>query len=176
MTAPPLLSRRAILGGAAGAALAVAAGAGTASATGTPAGWPTELPLPNGFRPEGITIGTEPYAYMGSLGTGAVHRADLRTGRGKIIYEGAAGASAVGMKVDHDGLLYISGGADGSARILDTRTGKFVATYQPAPGRARLSASVHSVTMLRTASPPVPVASLVIAEATCWRCLAAAPF
>jgi len=128
----PQPSRRALLSGAAVTALAVATGAGTANAaTASPAAaWPTEFPLPNGFLPEGITIGREPYAYMGSRANGAVHRTDLRTGEGGILYEGATGTAAVGLKLDHDGLLYISGGGGGSARIVDTRTGKLVTTYQ----------------------------------------------
>jgi uncharacterized repeat protein (TIGR03943 family) len=42
-------------------------------------------PLPNGFLPEGIAIGSRPYAYMGSRANGAIHRTDLRTGEGEIL-------------------------------------------------------------------------------------------
>lgn len=120
----PQPSRRTLLGGAA-AALTVAA-TGTASATGAP--WPTEFPLPDGFLPEGIAIGREPYAYMGSRANGAVFRTDLRTGRGEVFHEGATGTVAVGLKIDDDGLLYIAGNT-GVARVLDTRTGKLVVTH-----------------------------------------------
>ncbi|MER5184887.1 superoxide dismutase [Streptomyces sp. NPDC002896] len=128
----PQPSRRAVLGGAAVAALAVATGAGTASAADAApaAAWPTEFPLPDGFLPEGITIGAKPYAYMGSRANGAVYRTDLRTGEGQHIYEGATGTVAIGLKLDHDGLLYVAGGGGGSARIVDSRTGKVVNTYQ----------------------------------------------
>ncbi|GGV29336.1 hypothetical protein GCM10010277_12090 [Streptomyces longisporoflavus] len=127
-------SRRTVLGGATAAALALATGAGTAaSATAAQntrgAAWPTEFPLPDGFLPEGITIGEKPYAYMGSRANGAVYRTDLRTGRGEVFYEGAAGTVAVGLKIDDDGLLYIAGNT-GVARILDTRSRELVATYQ----------------------------------------------
>jgi streptogramin lyase len=128
----PQPSRRALLGGATAAALAVATGTtGTASAaTAEPgAAWPSEFPLPDGFLPEGIAIGRQPYAYMGSRANGAVQRTDLRTGRGEIFYPGATGTAAVGMKVDDDGLLYIAG-STGVARVLDTRSGKLVSTYQ----------------------------------------------
>ncbi|MEU6674442.1 superoxide dismutase [Streptomyces sp. NPDC046925] len=132
-------SRRTVLGGAAVTALAAATGAGTAGA-GTAAAataarhpqaaaWPTEFPLPDGFLPEGITIGNQPYAYMGSRANGAVYRTDLRTGRGRIVHEGAAGTVAVGLKIDDDGLLYIAGNT-GVARVLDTRSGKLVHTYR----------------------------------------------
>ncbi|WP_046501749.1 SMP-30/gluconolactonase/LRE family protein [Streptomyces odonnellii] len=125
-------SRRSLLGGAALAALTAAAGVGTAHATtaAQAAAWPTEFPLPNGFLPEGITIGAKPYAYMGSRANGAVYRTDLRTGEGGVIHQGATGTVAIGLKLDHDGLLYIAGGGGGSARVVDSRTGRLVATYQ----------------------------------------------
>ncbi|MGW1887822.1 SMP-30/gluconolactonase/LRE family protein [Streptomyces sp. NPDC001970] len=128
----PQPSRRAVLGGAAVAALATAAGAGTASAAtvGTAAAWPNEFPLPDGFLPEGITIGAKPYAYMGSRANGAVYRTDLRTGRGGFLYEGAPGTAAIGLKLDDDGLLYIAGGGGGTARIVDSRSGRLVDTHQ----------------------------------------------
>ncbi|MER7873255.1 superoxide dismutase [Streptomyces solisilvae] len=140
----PRPSRRTILGGGAAAALALAVGtaptaaaaasatpaAPTGPATGPATGWPTEFPLPDGFLPEGITIGARPYAYMGSRANGAVRRTDLRTGEGGTIYTGAPGTAAVGLKVDHDGLLYIAGGAGGTATVVDSRTGRLLTTYQ----------------------------------------------
>ena len=69
-------SRRALLGGAAATALAVAAGTGTARAAGHRPAWPTEFPLPDGWLPEGIAIGGAPYAYMGSRADGAILRTD----------------------------------------------------------------------------------------------------
>ncbi|MEV4899566.1 hypothetical protein AB0K48_60640, partial [Nonomuraea sp. NPDC055795] len=41
---------------------------------------PETIPLPNGFRPEGIAIGSGPLAYFGSLANGSIYRANLRTG------------------------------------------------------------------------------------------------
>ncbi|WP_405955498.1 SMP-30/gluconolactonase/LRE family protein [Streptomyces phaeochromogenes] len=139
----PHPSRRALLGGAALTAFAVAtgAGAGTANAaTGTKTAttigggagggtWPTEFPLPNGFLPEGIAIGRKPYAYMGSRANGAIYRTDLRTGEGGILFAGGTGLIAVGLKLDHDGLLYVAGNT-GVARTHDSRTGEVVATHQ----------------------------------------------
>ncbi|MFI9580936.1 SMP-30/gluconolactonase/LRE family protein [Streptomyces sp. NPDC052236] len=129
----PLPSRRTLLGGAAVAAFTVAAGAGTAnaaSAAPAAAAWPTEFPLPNGFLPEGIAIGGKPYAYMGSRANGAIYRTDLRTGKGGFIHEGATGTASIGLKLDRDGLLYVSGGGGGSARVIDSRTGALVTSYQ----------------------------------------------
>ncbi|MEU9286827.1 superoxide dismutase [Streptomyces sp. NPDC048275] len=130
----PQPSRRSVLGGAAVAALAVATGAGQASAASVAsaaraATWPTEFPLPDAFLPEGIAIGRKPYAYMGSRANGAVYRTDLRTGEGKILYPGGTGQVSVGLKLDDDGLLYIAGNT-GVARIVDSRTGEQVTTYQ----------------------------------------------
>jgi sugar lactone lactonase YvrE len=130
---PSQPSRRTVLGGAAVAALAsVAAGAGPANAApSAPAvTWPTEFPLPNGWLPEGITIGRKPYAYMGSRANGAVYRTDLRTGKGGVLFEGATGTASIGLKLDHDGLLYLAGGGGGTARIVDSRTGELLTTYQ----------------------------------------------
>ncbi|GAA3131723.1 SMP-30/gluconolactonase/LRE family protein [Streptomyces rectiviolaceus] len=127
----PQPSRRTVLGGATLAALAVATGAGPAGAATATRGatWPTEFPLPDGFLPEGIAIGSKPYAYMGSRANGAIYRTDLRTGRGEVFFEGATGMVAVGLKLDDDGLLYIAGNT-GVARVLDTRSGKLVSTYR----------------------------------------------
>ena len=122
----PRPSRRALLGGAAVAALALATPVGTANAA---TAWPTEFPLPDGFLPEGISIGAKPYAYMGSRANGAVYRTDLRTGEGGILYPGDTGLVALGLKLDHDGLLYIAG-STGVARVVDSRTGELVTTYQ----------------------------------------------
>ncbi|MEL3947320.1 MULTISPECIES: SMP-30/gluconolactonase/LRE family protein [Streptomyces] len=142
-------SRRALLAGAGASALGIASGAafaGNASARAASDGaaaWPTTFPLPNGFQPEGIAIGRAPYAYLGSLGTGAVYRADLRTGRGELLHPGVPGVPAVGMKVGRDGLLYVAGGASGSARVLDLRTGAIVATYQLAAETGHFVNDVH---------------------------------
>ncbi|KAF4406864.1 MULTISPECIES: SMP-30/gluconolactonase/LRE family protein [Streptomyces] len=128
-TAPTrtLPSRRTVLRGAVVAALAT--GAGASAATGASAGdlasgrWPTGFPLPDGFLPEGITIGGGPYAYMGSRANGAVLRTDLRTGRGRVLHRGTDGTAAIGLKIDRDGLLHVAGGAGGTAALIDSRTG-----------------------------------------------------
>ncbi|MEU9175200.1 superoxide dismutase [Streptomyces sp. NPDC048420] len=129
----PQPSRRTFLGGTALATVGLAtAGVGTASAeTGTAkATWPTEFPLPDGWLPEGITIGKAPYAYMGSRANGGIYRTDLRTGEGKVLHAGATGLASIGLKLDSDGLLYVSGGAGGTAKIIDSRTGRLLTTHQ----------------------------------------------
>ncbi|MFI6291001.1 SMP-30/gluconolactonase/LRE family protein [Nonomuraea sp. NPDC050790] len=101
----------------------------TSGRAGPSAGPPETIPLPNGFRPEGIAIGSGPFAYFGSLANGSIYRADLRTGRGAIISEGP-GTPSVGMKLDDRGRLFVAGGVAGDARVVDTRTGRVLASYR----------------------------------------------
>lgn len=94
---------------------------------------PTTFPLPNGFQPEGIAIGPGPFAFFGSRADGSIYRANLLTGRGEIVSEGP-GTSSVGVKTDARGRLFVSGGNAGDARVVDTRTGKILKSYQLATG------------------------------------------
>ncbi|MET9514090.1 superoxide dismutase [Streptomyces sp. NPDC002994] len=120
-----LLTAGAALGGA--ALLAPFPGAAHA-ATGTGETWPASFPLPDGFQPEGIAIGSRPYAYFGSLRDGSVYAASLATGRGRIISEGT-GAMSVGLKLDGAGRLFIGGGFSRQIRVVDTHGGAILATY-----------------------------------------------
>jgi sugar lactone lactonase YvrE len=97
---------------------------GTAHAAETrQAAWPAQFPLPDGFQPEGITIGSRPYAYFGSLANGDIYRASLATGRGKIVAKGT-GRPTVGLKIDRHGRLFLAGGGSGEIRTVDARSGK----------------------------------------------------
>lgn len=98
-------------------------------------GFPTLIDLPNGFQPEGIAIGPGPFAYLGSLADGSIYRADLVTGRGKIVSEGP-GTPSVGVKTDDRGRLFVAGGAAGDARVVDTRSGRVLASHQLASGES----------------------------------------
>lgn len=116
------------------AALAVTAGALPAQASVAPHARPqTSFALPDGFQPEGITIG-EPagsktaYAYFGSRLDGDIYRADLRTGRGEVISQGP-GTPSLGLKLDHRGRLFVAGGSGGNARVIDVRTGEVLRSY-----------------------------------------------
>lgn len=119
------VSRRGLL--AAGAATVSAALVASPAAAVTPKTLPTLIPLPNGFRPEGIATGAGPYAYLGSLGDGSIYRADLRTGAGEIISTGP-GTPSVGLKLDGQGRLFVAARTEG-ARVVDTRTGAVLASY-----------------------------------------------
>jgi sugar lactone lactonase YvrE len=86
--------------------------------------YPDRIELPDGFLPEGITIGRAPVAYLGSRADGDIYAADLRTGKGRVISQGP-GTPSVGLKIDDRGLLYVAGGPSGTARVVNTRTGSY---------------------------------------------------
>ena len=91
------------------------------------------IDLPVGFQPEGIAIGKGPYAYLGSLADGDIYRANLRTGKGRVISQGP-GTPSVGLKLDRRGHLYVAGGPSGTARIVNLKTGRvssFTLTTNP---------------------------------------------
>lgn len=104
---------------------------GTASAAETrKTAWPARFPLPNGFQPEGITIGAAPFAYFGSLANGDIYRAALATGRGSVISKGlGAEHPTVGLKIGRHGRLFLSGGASGELRTVDARSGEIEKVY-----------------------------------------------
>jgi sugar lactone lactonase YvrE len=108
-------------------ALAVTVGAAPASAHSASSA-PTTIQLPDGFQPEGIAIGSAPYAYFGSRVDGDIYRVDLRTGRGRVISQGP-GTQSLGMKIDRRGRLFVSGGSGGDARVIDARSGRVLKSY-----------------------------------------------
>ncbi len=94
---------------------------------------PDRIPLPDGFRPEGIVSGHGARAYVGSLRDGDVFRVNLRTGRGRVVSQGD-GTPSVGMRLDHRGRLWVAGGdngtetdGDGDAKVVSARTGRVLA-------------------------------------------------
>jgi sugar lactone lactonase YvrE len=124
------------------AVLAVPAGVAGASPAAAPVqsadgrgAFPTTIPLPDGFAPEGIAIGSggRPHAWFGSLVDGSIYRANLATGRGKIVSEGP-GTPSVGLKIDRRGRLFVAGGPAGGARVVDASSGRILAGYTLAAG------------------------------------------
>lgn len=93
------------------------------------ASFPDKIPLPNGFQPEGIAIGTGDTFYVGSIPTGAVYSGSLRTGKGKILVPGASGRAATGLEYDH-GRLWVSGAATGKAFVYSARKGTLIRELQ----------------------------------------------
>jgi sugar lactone lactonase YvrE len=90
--------------------------------------FPTTIPLPNGFGPEGIAIGARPFAYFGSTVDGSIYRASLVDGQGQIISDGP-GTPSVGLKIDHRNRLFVAGGNAGDGRVVSARTGDVLASY-----------------------------------------------
>lgn len=87
------------------------------------------IPLPDGFQPEGISIRNGNNFFVGSIPTGAIYRANARTGEGAIFVKAREGRSAVGLKVRFR-KLYVAGGDTGQAYVYDARSGAEVAAFQ----------------------------------------------
>jgi hypothetical protein len=93
--------------------------------------FPKILPLPNGFQPEGIAIGTGTEFFVGSFSLGAVYRGDLRTGQGEVLVPPDPGTrQVVGLSYDpRSDQLFAAGGFLGTATVFDGSTGATKATY-----------------------------------------------
>ncbi len=98
-------------------------------ASAAPVDWfPSSIQLPNGWQPEGIAHGRGTTVYSGSLATGAIYRADLRTGQGSVLVQPEAGRMAVGLNFDErTQLIYVAGGATGKIYVYDSNSGASVA-------------------------------------------------
>jgi len=105
---------------------------------------PDRIELPNGFSPEGITIGPHRTAYLGSRVDGDIYRVDLRTGKGKVFSQGP-GTPSIGLKYQR-GRLFVAGGPSGTGRIVSTRTGAVLASYT----FTRKPSFVNDVVLTRT--------------------------
>jgi sugar lactone lactonase YvrE len=91
--------------------------------------YPKKIALPDGFAPEGIEIRNKT-AYVGSVGTGAVWVANLRTGETSQLVAGAPNVrAATGIEVDR-GKLWVAGARFGNARVYDARTGTQLQEFQ----------------------------------------------
>src|SRR5262245_55201493 len=78
--------------------------------------FPDTIALPNGFQPEGVVIGRGTTIYAGSIPTGAIYQADLRTGEGSILVPPQPGRAAIGLDFDRrTNLIYVAGGPTGAA-------------------------------------------------------------
>ncbi len=98
------------------------------------------LPLPVGFRPEGIAIGQDDTFFVGSLGTiaaegaplvgGAIYQGDLVTGAGGVIVKPATDQMAVGLTVDpRTDYLFVAGGMFGDVRVYAASSGELLDRY-----------------------------------------------
>lgn len=90
---------------------------------------PDRIDLPNGWQPEGITTNGKSL-FVGSLANGAIWRANVRTGVGRVLAAGVPGRVAVGVDYDkRRDLLWVVGGPTSEIRAHDARTGELLATY-----------------------------------------------
>jgi sugar lactone lactonase YvrE len=116
--------------------LLVLAAVAAVPATAAAGAFPDTIRLPDGWQPEGIASGRGTSLYVGSIPTGAVWKADARTGEGDVLVPPRPGErNAIGIKVDKRNRLFVAGGPTGKAFVYDARTGEDLASYQlAAPG------------------------------------------
>jgi sugar lactone lactonase YvrE len=95
--------------------------------------FPDQIDLPNGWAPEGITAGTGTTVYVGSLATGAVLKADVRTGTTSALVPGGS-PPAVGVEYEaRSNRLWVAGGPTGQVRVYDASSGNLLETYTFSP-------------------------------------------
>jgi sugar lactone lactonase YvrE len=93
--------------------------------------FPTHIPLPDGFQPEGIASGRGTTFFVGSLLDGSIYGGDLRTGEGSVLVSPPAGRVAVGLAYDaRSNLLFVAGGATGAAFVYEVEGGTSVGPFQ----------------------------------------------
>jgi hypothetical protein len=95
--------------------------------------FPETIQLPNGWGPEGITIGPGGTFYSGSIPTGGIYKGNVITGQGSVLFPGGPGRSAVGLKVDVFGRLFVAGGFTGRAWVYDANSGAELRSFTLAP-------------------------------------------
>jgi sugar lactone lactonase YvrE len=92
--------------------------------------FPEVIALPDGFQPEGVAMGRGTTIYAGSLATGAIYQASVRTGEGSVLVQGQPGRAALGLKFDaRSGYLFVAGGPTGNAYVYDSHTGATVSIF-----------------------------------------------
>jgi sugar lactone lactonase YvrE len=92
--------------------------------------FPPVIPLPDGYQPEGITVGRGPTFFVGSIPTGSIYRGNLRTGQGEILVPPQDNRAAIGLDFDQrSGYLFVAGGPTGQAYVYDSETGASLAEY-----------------------------------------------
>jgi sugar lactone lactonase YvrE len=121
--------------------------------------YPSLIPLPTGFGPEGIAVGNGHTFYVGSLlpaTLGQILVGDLRTGDVSELVA-PSGRPALGMKHDsRSDLLFVAGGPSGTGRIYDAASGDQVQFYQfqpPSPAPPAASTTfINDVVVTREAA------------------------
>jgi len=94
--------------------------------------FPSTIQLPDGWSPEGISVGRGATFYVGSLPTGSIYKGDLATGVGRplVQFAPAAGKFALGVFADsRTNNVFVAGGPSGHAYVYDGDTGATLADY-----------------------------------------------
>ncbi|MEV0459620.1 hypothetical protein [Catellatospora methionotrophica] len=130
------MHRRTLLAAALAAPVGAVVGASAAQAH-RPSRPPAVISLPDGFCPQGITRGSGTKAYVSSLGDGAIHCVDLRTGGGMPLVAGSSGGQATGLAFDTSCRIWAGCGTMGGAAVYD-ESGTCLAMYP-------LGGNVHGV-------------------------------
>ena len=102
-------------------------------ASAAPPVFPETVSLPDAWEAEGVATGRGTEVYAGSLATGAVWKADLRTGEGSVLVGQNPGGGAVGLAVNR-GVLFVAGGLSGQGYAYDADTGEELATLDLGAG------------------------------------------
>jgi sugar lactone lactonase YvrE len=97
-------------------------------------GFPKEIALPAGWRPEGIEIGRGTTFYVGSIGTGSIYRGDLRTGEGEVLVTGPGTPTRGVFYEERGNRLFAANGAD-KGYVYDADTGEQLGAYTFANGK-----------------------------------------
>jgi sugar lactone lactonase YvrE len=100
--------------------------------------FPDVIPLPDGWRPEGVEAGRMQTLYVGSMPQGAVRQVDVRTGDSFTLVQPTPGRSATGLEYDRRGeRLFVAGGGTGATYVYDAKTGAPLADYLLTPTAPR---------------------------------------
>ena len=92
--------------------------------------FPDLIPLPDGFRPEGIVQGIGPELFAGSLAEGAIYRVDARTGALDPLVPPEPGRITVGLAYDpRSDYIFAARGPSGQASIYSAEDGALLADY-----------------------------------------------
>lgn len=183
---PALLATALVLGGSAAAGAQQAtpvASPPPATPLATPVAAVTrlfDLPGENVF-PEGVAYqeATGDF-FVGSTTDGTVFRGNVEGGPVEVFVEGAPGGSAVGLKLDGEGRLFVAGGTTGLVSVYDTTTGALVAEFGNdltpntflndiafnTAGDAYVTDSFNPFVYLVPAEAVVPPATTPVGEAT----------
>jgi len=84
-------------------------------------------------NPEGVASAGGKTFFVGAVGDGTIYRGTTNSSTVLEFITGAAGKSAVGMKVS-GGKLYVAGGATGTITVYDVSTKQQVAQFATGPG------------------------------------------